>query len=261
MGDGLSESLRPFFLSACPHFYSCPTLCPPQTHLTESACRIVKALLISSDNEVVVENLKLMALMSEIPSIRTKLINIEVLTTLVVLLQTNSKNETVASPALMTVANLCHAPEHLCTSLQHRNAEEGVYQDFWKVEVIEQIVVEGEVEQGEEGKAKALKEAGGSGSDEEEEEEEDDEEEEEEVKTKGKKIVKKYKTSFNTLLVCATCAHSCWKYNNPRYVCWCFCCMLVVFFVYILMPIQNLKTHASNHCGRRRYMRALCCCI
>jgi hypothetical protein len=209
--------------------------------LTESACRIVKALLISSDNEVVVENLKLMALMSEIPSIRTKLINIEVLTTLVVLLQTNSKNETVASPALMTVANLCHAPEHLCTSLQHRNAEEGVYQDFWKVEVIEQIVVEGEVEQGEEGKAKALKEAGGSGSDEEEEEEEDDdEEEEEEVKTKGKKIVKKYKTSFNTLLVCATCAHSCWKYNNPRFV--------LVF----LLPIQNLKTHAPNHCGRRR---------
>ena len=244
MKEGLSESLRPFFLSACPHFYSCPTLCPPQTHLTESACRIVKALLISSDNEVVVENLKLMALMSEIPSIRTKLINIEVLTTLVVLLQTNSKNETVASPALMTVANLCHAPEHLCTSLQHRNAEEGVYQDFWKVEVIEQIVVEGEVEQGEEGKAKALKEAGGSGSDEEEEEEEDDEEEEEEVKTKGKKIVKKYKTSFNTLLVCATCAHSCWKYNNPRFV--------LVFLLYF-----NADPEFENTCIKSLWASSL----
>jgi len=95
-----------------------------------------------------------------------------------------------------------------------------VYQDFWKVEVIEQIVVEGEAEQGAGGKANALKEAGGSGSEEEEgeEQEEEEEEEEEEDKNNGKKIVKKYKTSFNTLLVCATCAHSCWKYNNPRYV-------------------------------------------
>ena len=158
------------------------------------------SICTSSNTEVLIENLILMSILSEIASTRTTLVDIEVLTTLVVLLQTNLNNPKIALPALKTIANLCHAPENICTSLQHHASAADRFQDMWKVEVTETIPVvidsDDEIEI----------------NSEEEEEQDAAEKDENEV------VTEKFKTSSKTILVCATCAHSCWKYSNPRYV-------------------------------------------
>ena len=103
----------------------------------EQGCRYAKELLISSDMQLVVEVLEFMSLLSEHPSTRTILIGIDILTPVVVLLQTNSRNDLVLVPALRTMANLSHCSEQLCTAEQHcgENGDGEIFQDMWKVEV------------------------------------------------------------------------------------------------------------------------------
>ena len=47
---------------------------------------------------------------------------------------------------------------------------------------------------------------------------EEEEEQDAAEKDENEVVTEKFKTSSKTILVCATCAHSCWKYSNPRYV-------------------------------------------
>ncbi len=103
----------------------------------EQGCRYAKELLISSDMQLVVEVLEFMSLLSEHPSTRSILVGIDILTAVVVLLQTNSRNDRVLVPALRTMANLSHCPEQLCTAGQHcgEDGDGEIFQDMWKVEV------------------------------------------------------------------------------------------------------------------------------
>jgi hypothetical protein len=149
--------------------------------ISERSGRYVKELLISSDQEVLRENLHLMAVLSEHPATRSILVGIDVLTTLVVLLQTNLQDETIILPALSCVANLCHATEQLCSSHQHQDHE--VFQGMWKVDVVTTST------------ASSSPAKGGVAS----------------------KQTLETTSTTRTILCCRVCAHSCWKDHNPRF--------------------------------------------
>lgn len=103
-------------------------------NLTERSGRYLKELLLSNDQHLVRESLELLSYMSEHPGTGSILVRINILTSIVVMLQTNLHEEEIVLSALSCIANLCHAPEQLCTSQLHHDGE--IFQDIWKVDVI-----------------------------------------------------------------------------------------------------------------------------